>query len=258
MQIVELQRYMRVAGHRPRTITAYCRCIEEIGSHDLLEFLDKLAKEGKSSFTLNQYHAAYKLYAIKILKQEWNVPFPYAKRHVRMPVVLSREEVNRIMDVTKNSKHKMILALAYGAGLRVSEVVELRVKDIECAQLCMTVRDGKGGKDRVTILPAKLCGELSAMMVGKNSNDYIFESERGGKLTTRTAQVVFEKSLKLAGIKKTATFHSLRHSFATHLLENGVDIRYIQKLLGHASITTTQLYTKVTNPKLLNIRSPLI
>jgi site-specific recombinase XerD len=150
-----------------------------------------------------------------------------------------------------------MLSLAYGAGLRVSEVIKLRVQDIDISELSIVVRDGKGGKDRITILPEKLRGELQTMMAGKNGDAYLFASERGGILTTRTAQIVFAKSLKLAGIMKNATFHSLRLSFATHLLENGVDVRYIQQLLGHASITTTQLYTKVTNPKLKNIKSPI-
>ena len=248
---------MRVAGYSSRTIEAYSRCVEEIGNNDLIQFLDVLAREGKSSYTLNQYHAAYKLYATKVLKRPWNRPFPYTKRHQKLPVVLSREEIGRIIDFTKNVKHKLMISLAYGAGLRVSEVINLQVKDIDLAELSVTIRDGKGGKDRVSILPEKLTNDLERMTAGREPGSYLFESERGGKLTTRTAQSVFEKSLKLTGIKKSATFHSLRHSFATHLLENGVDIRYIQQLLGHASITTTQQYTKVTNPQLKNIRSPL-
>lgn len=258
MMTNELQRYMRVTGYSPRTIEAYCRCVVEIGDRDLLLFLDKLAVQGMSSFTLNQYHSAYKLYVTKILNQVWNIPFPYAKRHKKLPVVLNRDEISKIIEVTKNNKHRLLLSLAYGAGLRVSEVVALKVKDIDLDQLSLIVRSGKGAKDRVTILPEKLVDELRSGMAGRDINEYVFESERGGRLTTRTAQVVFEKSMKLAGIKKSATFHSLRHSFATHLLENGVDVRYIQQLLGHASITTTQLYTKVTNPQLKNIRSPLL
>lgn len=257
MRIDELQKYMRVAGYSPRTIETYSRCIAEIGDRDLLLFLDKLAKQGISSITMNLYHAAYKLYVTKILGKSWNVSFPYSKRHKRLPVVLAREEIAKLIAMTKNSKHRLILALAYGAGLRVSEVVELRVNDIDCEQLCLTVKNGKGGKDRITTLPKRLCNELETMMMGRPGDTYLFESKRGGKLTTRTAQAVFEKSLQWAGIKKSATFHSLRHSFATHLLENGVDVRYIQQLLGHASITTTQQYTKVTNLQLRNIRSPL-
>ena len=257
MQIEELQRYMRIAGYSLRTIEAYSRCVEQIGSNDLLQFLDKLAKKGKSPYTLNQYHAAYKLYVTKILNRSWDIPFPYTKRHKKLPVVLSREEIGKIIDSTRNIKHRLMIALAYGAGLRVSEIIKLQIKDVDIANLTIMVRDGKGGNDRISILPEKLCHDLSRMMIGKDGDEYLFESERGGILTTRTAQVVFEKSLKLASIQKSATFHSLRHSFATHLLENGVDLRYIQKLLGHASITTTQQYTKVTNPQLKNIRSPL-
>lgn len=255
--IERLQQYMRVAGYRPNTIEAYVRCVTEIGGNDLLNFLDKLAKEGKSSYTMNQYHSAYKLYATKILKMNWNVPFPYAKRHNKLPIVLSREEIAQIINVTKNLKHKLLISLAYGSGLRVSEVINLKIKDVDIDGLCLLIREAKGGKDRMSILPEKLKHDLVRLMIGKNSEDCLFESERGGKLTTRTAQVVFTRSLKLVGIKNPATFHSLRHSFATHLLENGVDVRYIQKLLGHASITTTQLYTKVTNPGLKNIKSPL-
>jgi len=193
----------------------------------------------------------------KILRKDWNVPFPYARRHKKLPVVLSREEISKIIDATKNSKHKMMISLAYGAGLRVGEVIKIQAKDLNLNELTLLISEAKGGKDRISVLPEKLRNDLQNMVAGKAGDQYLFESERGGKLTTRTAQVVFARSLKLAGILKAATFHSLRHSFATHLLENGVDVRYIQKLLGHASITTTQLYTKVTNPLLRKIRSPL-
>jgi site-specific recombinase XerD len=255
--IEQLQQYMRVAGYSPKSIVAYSRCVEEIGSNDLMQFLDKLAKEGKSSYTLNQYHSAYKLYVTKVLCRAWNVPFPYAKRHKRLPIVLTRDEIQRIIEVTHNAKHRLMIALAYGAGLRVSEVVNIQVKDINLAELSLMIREAKGGKDRISILPKKIKNDLQNMMAGKQGDNYLFESERGGKLSTRTAQSTFARSLKIAKILKTATFHSLRHSFATHLLENGVDVRYIQQLLGHASISTTQLYTKVTNPQLKNIRSPL-
>lgn len=257
MLIDKLQQYMRVTGYRIKTIEAYSRCVAEIGNMNLIEFLDKLAKEGKSTFTMNQYHAAYKLYVTKILKKHWNQPFPYAKRHKKLPVVLSRQEIQKIIETVKNSKHRLMIALSYGAGLRVSEVINLEKQDIDTDELSVLIRDAKGGKERISIIPEKLTNDLQNIMAGKKKNDYLFESERGGKLTTRTAQAVFEKTLKLAEIQKPATFHSLRHSFATHLLENGVDIRYIQKLLGHASITTTSLYTKVTNPALRKIRSPL-
>lgn len=257
MEIERLQQYMRVTGYRKKTIEAYVRCVEEIGEQDLMNFLDKLAIKHRSTFTMNQYHAAYKLYMTKILNKNWDLPFSYAKRHKKLPVVLSRDEIGRVIAATKNFKHKILLALTYGSGMRVSEVVNVKIGDIDLLQLCIHVKDAKGGKDRITIIPQKLSDDLKIIMSGKSTDEFLFKSERGGKLTTRTAQTVFEKSLKTAGILKPATFHSLRHSFATHLLENGVDVRYIQKLLGHASVSTTALYTKVTNPALLKIASPL-
>lgn len=246
---------MRVAGYSPRTIEAYTRCVIEIADQDLLKFLDKLAREGKSPYTLNQYHAAYKLFKTKILHEKWIVKFPYSKRHKQLPVVLTRDEVIALIKVTPNDKHKLILALAYGAGLRVSEVVSLRVSDLDPKSGIIVVRGGKGAKDRVTVLPSKIRTELARLIEDKVKGDLVFASQRGGKLTTRTLQAVFAGALQRAGIQKKATFHSLRHSFATQLLEDGTDIRKIQALLGHSSITATQVYTHVTN--LENIRSPL-
>lgn len=248
---------MRVVGYSPRTVSAYARCIKEIGDKDLLIFLDRLARAGKSSYTLNQYHAAYKLYRTKVLGEKWETKFPYAKRHKKLPVVLTKEEVARILGTIKNPKHQLLIALTYGAGLRVSEVVNLRMADLNLAELNLMVREGKGGNDRISLVPEKIVQELQHLTAGKKANDFVFESERGGKLTPRTAQVVFARALDKAKIRKNATFHSLRHSFATHLLENGIDVRYIQELLGHASVTTTQIYTKVIKTKLANIRSPL-
>ena len=115
----------------------------------------------------------------------------------------------------------------------MSEVVALKVKDVCLPELTIQIRQAKGRKDRISVLSEKLTGDMRRIITTKNKNAYVFESERGGKLTTRTAQKIFENALKKSGIKKDATFHSLRHSFATHLLENGIDVRYVQELLGH-------------------------
>jgi integrase/recombinase XerD len=133
----------------------------------------------------------------------------------------------------------------------------LTVSDLRLLEKTILVRGAKGQKDRITLLSEKVIPDLQNVILGKAPNDLVFESERGGKLTTRTLQKVFADALKKSKIQKPATFHSLRHSFATHLLENGTDIRYVQELLGHHNIRTTQRYTQVTNPSLKNIKSPL-
>ncbi len=179
------------------------------------------------------------------------------KKNLRLPVVLSRDDIAKLLTATKNTKHRLLLALAYGAGLRVSEVVGLKVQDLRLDELVIHLKQAKGRKDRTTVIPQKLVVDLQTFIAGKISAAYVFESERGGKLTTRTAQKVFEHSQQAAGLNAAASFHSLRHSFATHLLENGVDVRFIQELLGHQNIRTTQRYTQVTNPMLKNIKSPL-
>jgi len=128
---------------------------------------------------------------------------------------------------------------------------------LDFEELTVHVKLAKGQKDRISVIPKVLVSDLKNLVAGKSKNDLVFASERGGKLTTRTAQKVFENALRNSKIKKDATFHSLRHSFATHLLESGTDVRYVQELLGHQNIRTTQIYTHVTNPKLKNIKSPL-
>ena len=210
-----------------------------------------------SSQTINLSLNAVKFLYRDALKSKEKIDIRCAKRPKKLPVVLSRKEIGKIITAVKNPKHQLILGLAYGAGLRVSEVVNLKIKDIDIEELTIHLKNAKGKKDRITIFPKKLKADIRNLIAGKNKNDFIFVSERGGKLTTRTAQKVFQNSLKKSGIKKDATFHSLRHSFATHLLENGVDVRYIQELLGHQNIRTTQIYTQVTNPSIKNIKSPL-
>lgn len=162
-----------------------------------------------------------------------------------------------MLELTVNTKHRLLLALSYGAGLRVSEAVSLRIRDVDVDELTLHIKHAKGDKDRISVIPATAVTDLRGFLAGRNGAKYVFFSEQGGRLTTRTAQKIFEHALRKAGIQKPATFHSLRHSFATHLLENGVDVRYVQELLGHQNIRTTELYTHVTNPMLKKIKSPL-
>lgn len=159
--------------------------------------------------------------------------------------------------VPQNIKHKLLLMVAYSAGMRISEVKNLRVQDIDFDSLTIHIKWAKWQKDRISILSEKIRDELQRYCAVKKSDAHVFESERGGMLHERTLAHIFQHAKEKASITKPATFHSLRHSFATHLLENGTDIRYVQVLLGHNNIRTTQMYTQVTNPILKNIMSPL-
>ena len=259
---------LKIRNFSSKTIKAYTYALRQyftykkidlnkLEQNNIRQYLYQCEKKNISPQTRNIYLSAIKFYYYNIIKTQAKIQIPNAKKPYKLPTVLSRKEIKQILDVTKNAKHKLILALAYGAGLRVSEVVSLKVKDCDLDELILHIRQSKGQKDRITVIPEKLILDLQNHIAGKNSTDPLFSSERGGKLTTRTLQKTFTRSLKKSQIKKSATFHSLRHSFATHLLENGTDIRYVQELLGHQNIRTTQLYTHVTNPKLKNIKSPL-
>jgi len=221
------------------------------------EYLLKKQAAGLSAQTINAYLHAIKYFYAEITKSRTAIDIKFARTASKLPVVLSREEIRLLIDSIANQKHKLMVSLAYAGGLRVSEIINLKIKDIDFGELMIHLKGAKGDKDRITVFPDKLKVDIERLIDGRNLNDFVFASERGGKLTERTAQIVFEKALSSAGIRKEATFHSLRHSFATHLLENGVDVRYVQELLGHANIRTTQLYTKVTNPMLRKINSPL-
>jgi site-specific recombinase XerD len=228
-----------------------------LNTENIKNFLLDAKKKGISARTRNLYLNTIKFYYRSVVKTSQKIVIQSAKKPKSLPVVLSRNEIQSLIEQTKNKRYRLLLSLAYGAGLRVSKVVNLRVKDINLEELTIHLKNSKGKKDRITIFPDKLKADLRSLTAGKNKNNFVFPSQRVGSLSIRTAQKVFKDSLKKAEIEKKATFHSLRHSFATHLLENGVAVRYVQELLGHQNIRTTQRYTRVTNPKLKNIKSPL-
>lgn len=259
---------LRLRKYSPKTVKSYVACVAEylqakqkdfnlIDVDFIKKYLLSKVDKGFSSQTTNQHLQAINFFCWNVLKYQGKIDIRFAKTPSKLPIVLSRDEIQSILVEINNEKHNLMIALAYAGGLRVSEIINLKVKDINLAELTIHIKGAKGNKDRITILPEKLVKNIEKLISNKNSDEYVFASERGGKLTERTAQKVFAQALKKAGIKKEATFHSLRHSFATHLLENGVDVRYVQELLGHANIRTTQIYTKVTNPMLKNIKSPL-
>lgn len=272
MQLEELlekiEQELKLRNYSRKTIKSYLGCLLDyfkyikvikkdpdlaIIKNYLLEKQDK----SQSSQTINLHLNVIKYLYREIFKNTAPIDIRFAKTSSKLPVVLSRIEIEKIINSIANKKHQLLISLSYGAGFRVSEAVDLKVKDINLEELTVHIKEAKGKKDRITIFPEKLCSDLAETIALRDKNDYVFASNRGGKLTERTAQKIFENALKNAKINKEATFHSLRHSFATHLLENGVDVRFVQELLGHANIRTTQLYTKVTNPSIRKIKSPL-
>lgn len=220
------------------------------------KYLLEKVEKGQSAQTVNLALHSIQFFYKEVLKKNEGVRLKFSKRSKKLPIVLNRKEIEAILGVITNKKYYLAVALSYASGLRISEVQNLRVRDIDLGELTIHIKEAKGKKDRVTLFPEKLLQDLQNFLAGKKEDAFIFDSNRGGKLTSRSFQAVFQRALKKAGIKKKATFHSLRHSFATHLLENGIDVRYVQELLGHSNIRTTQIYTHVTNPTIKNIRSP--
>jgi len=190
----------------------------------------------------------------KVLGKKIYVPRP--KRNKKIPEILTKEEIKRMIDSINNIKHKLILKMLYGCGFRVSEIVNLNKDDLNFQEGLVHIKLGKGKKDRFVKIPESAKEELKSYC-SLSGEGVLFPSSRGGKLTTATIQAVVEKSAKKAEIKKEVYPHLLRHSFATHLLESGVDLRIIQKLLGHSDIKTTQIYTQISQASIKNIKSPL-
>lgn len=267
-ELQKAEREMKIKNYSSKTVKSYMYGLREyfafkgsnfigLDQENIRDFLLACEQKQISPQSRNLFLNAIKFYYRNVLRGPQKIEIQSAKRPKSLPVVLSRNDIGKIIDSLKNVKHKLLVSLAYGAGLRVSEIIVVKVQDLDFEELTVHIKQAKGQKDRISVMPQSLVDALKNLVAGKQMNDFVFESERGGKLTTRTAQKVFEIALKISGVKKDATFHSLRHSFATHLLENGTDVRYVQELLGHQNIRTTQRYTQVTNPMLKNIKSPL-
>lgn len=258
---------LKVRNYSPRTIRAYVQANErflsamnkkpqQVTRTDIMSYLSALS-DRVSANSLSAHFHALKTYYTDILKRSFFQDIKHPKREKTLPTVLSKEEVQKLLVHTKNPKHYAIVALLYGAGLRISELLALKMRDIDFCRSTIVVKQGKGRKDRITLLPNELVPTLQKQAETKSAEEYVFTSKRGKKLQSRTVQKVLEQSAQRAEIKKHVTPHTLRHSFATHLLEAGTDIRYIQALLGHAKLETTQRYTHVAVGTLERITSPL-
>ncbi|MEA2054997.1 MAG: tyrosine-type recombinase/integrase [Candidatus Thermoplasmatota archaeon] len=214
-----------------------------------------LSHSGKSRSTMRQAYFALKFFYENVLHESFDEKLPLVKKKTKLPVVLNKEEIRKMIELTLNLKHKLVLTFLYYAGLRLDEVINLKWQDIDFDRDVIHVKVAKGEKERVVFFHPKLKEMLNVRGIKKEG--IIFVSQRGGKYNKRTIQQIVNRSAKKAGIEKKVTPHTLRHSFATHLLEAGADIRYIQQLLGHKNLQTTQIYTHVANKDIKNLASLL-
>jgi site-specific recombinase XerD len=218
-----------------------------------------MMERGCKNSTINQFINALRYLYVELYHQPLLLgEIPRPNKEKKLPVVLSQEEVRRIFDATSNLKHRFMLMVTYSGGLRVGEVVKLRPEDLDSDRGLIHIHGGKGKKDRYTVLSPVIVAQLRDYWRLYRPRAWLFEGQQAGKpYSIRSAERVFEVAAERAGIRKEVSIHVLRHSFATHLLESGTDLRYIQELLGHASSKTTEIYTHVSQRKLGAIRSPI-
>lgn len=232
--------------------------LEEISEREIQGYLDQMAKKGVSTSQLNQILNAVKFYYEVVLEMPnrfYSIPRPFKEK--TLPKVLSKKEINLIIDAARNIKHRCILSLMYSSGLRRQELLNLKIEDIDSERMTILVRAGKGSKDRQTILSKKALADLRQYYKEWNPQNFLFEGVKKGQPYSRASVAnLLKTAVKRAGIQRKVTPHMLRHSFATHLLEAGTDLRYIQTLLGHNSSKTTEIYTQVSNHHLQKIKSP--
>ncbi|MBN2797180.1 MAG: tyrosine-type recombinase/integrase [Clostridia bacterium] len=264
-----LRQYMIAKGYSKKTIETYCAQFKAFLTYSnnvywldtIQEYIAVLLDEMHCSHShVNQIISAIKLYGVATQKNEIMhirlIPRP--KKEKILPKALSKEQVRKVLEATLNQKHQLAMMFAYSAGMRISEIASLKVKYVELDSGYIRIHQGKGKKDRLVPLSKVLKEKYIAYIKLYRPEEYVFENHlRDGHLHVRTFQKCFEKARAKTKIGDHYTFHSLRHSFATHLLEAGVDLRIIQELLGHSSSLTTEIYTHVTTKHLKSIVNPL-
>ncbi|MDL2227923.1 site-specific integrase [Odoribacter sp. OttesenSCG-928-L07] len=269
--LIDMSETLKMKAYSINTRRTYCNefaqllyllkneAVDELNSARLKKYILYCIDNLKLSE--NQVHSRYnaiKFYFEQVLKRDKifiNIPRP--KKHLKLPKHISMQDIRRLFEVTTNIKHNTMLKLCYGMGLRVSEIVNLKISDIDSNNMQVLIERGKGKKDRYVNLPFSILEQLRIYYKEYRPKIYLFEGQYGGQYSIRSAQKVFKTSMQKAKINKDIGIHGLRHSYATHLLESGTDISMIQQLLGHNNIKTTLLYTKVSNTSLKNIKSPL-
>jgi len=236
------------------------RSPDELGDPEIREYLHHLIQEKKAcQSSISQAYSALKFFYETTLKRDWNgFRIPRVKMGKKLPVVLSLQEIQAIFSAVGNLKHRAVLMTIYSAGLRLSEVVHLKVSDVDSQRMTIRVQQGKGQKDRYTLLGQRTLDILRDYWKEYRPSGWLFAGKTESEpLSVSSVQKVFEKALLRAGIKKPASVHTLRHSFATHLLEAGTDLFHIQHLLGHTSLKTTAVYLHLSRKGMGDLASPV-
>lgn len=266
-----MQQKLEIARYSPQTIKTYLSATKKFFQHfsekhpndirtiDIEQYQHVLATQRKvSNSYLNQMVNAIRYYYKNVLGDAQRVTFiERPRKETKLPLILSKLEVAQVLKAPTNLKHRTMLVVAYSGGLRISEVVALQPTDVLFDRGLLRIRSAKGNKDRTTLLGRSTAELLKQYIASYKPQEWLFEGQQPGPYSTRSLQKVFEAALAKAGVRKAATMHTLRHSFATHLLEQGTDLRYIQALLGHASSKTTEIYTHVSTKYLQGIINPM-
>ena len=251
-----IRTYTAEFAHLLRTLNHYS--VNELSQERLKDyFLYCVKKENIKENHLNSRINAIKFYFEKVLHREkmfFDIPRPKTPKH--LPKMLTKTEIKKIFKQTENAKHLLMLQLSYGMGLRVSEIVNLKISHINSEDMLVLIAGAKGKKDRYTNLPHSVLELLRSYYKEYKPKEYLFEGQYGHAYSVRSVQQVFKNAMKKANINKNIGIHGLRHSYATHLIESGADIRFLQELLGHNSIKTTQIYTHITDVSKSKIKSP--
>jgi len=236
---------LQLRGYSAETIRTYLYILSRFFGQDasVREYL--LSQRDVSRSAMRGVYFALKFFYENVLNEKFDEKIPLAKKNLKLPIVLSKEEIGKMIGSTDNMKHKLVIIFLYYAGLRLDETRNISWQDIDFDREVIHLKTAKGDKERVVFLHKKLIDMLK--MYGTKEKGLIFVSQRDEKYSKRTIQQIVKSASKKVGIKKNVTPHTLRHSFATHLLEGGADIRYIQQLLGHKDLKTTQIYTHVAN-----------
>ncbi|VVC00188.1 Tyrosine recombinase XerA [uncultured archaeon] len=266
--VSKFRQELLIAGYSLRTIKMYTLYLDgfllhakkepkDVGRSDIVSYMASLKEKGNSNATLGLVHASLKYFFKEYLKMNALDEVKVPKKAKALPAILTKEEVRELLHATKNGRNRLLLQFIYSTGVRVSECVNMKAEDINFKEKMGKVKSGKGAKDRIIILSRNWCAMAKKYVERKKvKSPFLFSKKNGKPITSDTVQRIVRKAALHAGITKEITPHSLRHSFATHLLEAGENIRNIQELLGHANLNTTQIYTHVSTEQLKKVQSP--